>query len=358
MRPTVFWSAPLLRHFHRLLEICQKAPRQRRTPKNRLLVIATHCCNNHLPLMIIACQRCLLTLFVCLCASGLHSPAGSAAEFRPPGFRPLPLGVHALVGGRVIPKPGELLEGGTIVIRDGLIEAVGTNATAPADARVWDMKGKTIYAGFIDPYLVLEGSNPPVSTTYAEPDRAGFTSSGVKFYGVPGAQTDTGKAGPGYEIEKVTPEYRAVRDYSPKEKTLQPLREIGFTAGVIAPAKGIIRGTSALVALSEENPNEVVIRSDVFQHIAFETHQEGERAYPGSLMGVIASVRQSFFDARHDALDEADYQKHPQGRKRPEFDPALEALRPAAEKKMRVAFEPGSALMVDRAAQIAHELGL
>ena len=37
---------------------------------------------------------------------------------------------------------------------------------------------------------------------------------------------------------------------------MQPLRELGFTAGVIAPSKGIIRGTSALVALGGENPND------------------------------------------------------------------------------------------------------
>ena len=149
-----------------------------------------------------------------------------------------------------------------------------------------------------------------------------------------------------------------MRDYSPKDKTLAPLRALGFTAGVIVPARGIIRGTSALVALSEENPNDAVIKPDVFQHVAFETHPSDERTYPGSLMGVIAAVRQSFFDARHYALDHADYQKHPQDRKRPEFNPSLEALAPAADKRMRVAFEPGSALMVDRAAQISRELGL
>ena len=296
---------------------------------------------------------------IALVSSGLViSQLAFGAELRPPGFRPLPLGVHALVGGKVVQKPGELLDGATIVIRDGLIVAVGTNAAPPADARVWDMKGKTIYAGFIDPYLVLAASNPPISTTYTEPDASGFTSSGVGFYGVPGTQTDMGKPGPGYEIAKITPEHRAVRDYSPTEKTLEPLRELGFTAGVVAPGKGIIRGTSALVALVEENPYDAVIRPDVFQHLAFETHQAGERAYPGSLMGVIASIRQSFFDAHHYALDQADYQKHPQGRQRPEFDPALEALQAASEKRIRVAFEPGSALMVDRAARLAGELGL
>src|SRR5438477_35839 len=79
--------------------------------------------------------------------------------------------------------------------------------------------------------------------------------------------------------------------------------------------------------------------------------------YPGSLMGVIASVRQSVFDAQHYALDHADYEKHPHDRNRPEFNPAREALAPSIAKKLRVVFEPGSALMVDRAARMSAELG-
>ncbi len=76
-------------------------------------------------------------------------------------------------------------------------------------------------------------------------------------------------------------------------------------------------------------------------------------------MGVIAVVRQSFFDAQHYALDQADY---PAASPRPQ--PArriiigLEALVPASEKKMHVVFEPQDALMVDRAARMAHELNL
>src|SRR6267378_3769333 len=111
------------------------------------------------------------------------------AELLPPGFRPLPLGVHALVGGRVVIKPGEVLEDATVVIRDGFIQAVGKDVVAPEDARIWDMKGRTIYAGFIDPYLVLGATNPPVSTSDSEPiSAAGFTAGGVKFFGAPGVQ--------------------------------------------------------------------------------------------------------------------------------------------------------------------------
>jgi imidazolonepropionase-like amidohydrolase len=292
-------------------------------------------------------------------AIGVQPRGAFASEILPPGFRPLPLGVHALVGGKIVIRPGEVLDEGTIVIRDGFIKAVGKEVAPPADARVWDMKGTITYAGFIDPYLVVSGSNSPVATSYVEPaSAASLTSPGIRFFGTPGARTDPGNPGPGDAMAKITPEHPAVRDYSPKDNTLAPLRALGFTAGLIVPARGIIRGTSALVALSEQNPNDVVIKPDVFQHIVFETHTSDERPYPGSLMGVIAAVRQSFFDARHYVLDHADYQKNPQTRKRPEFNPALEALASAAERKMRVAFEPGSALMVDRAAGISRELGL
>jgi hypothetical protein len=50
----------------------------------------------------------------------------AATEILPPGFRPLPLGVHALVGGRIVARPGAVVDGGTIVVRDGLITAVGS----------------------------------------------------------------------------------------------------------------------------------------------------------------------------------------------------------------------------------------
>ena len=67
-----------------------------------------------------------------------------AAEILPPGFRPLPLGVHALVGGKVVIKPGEFLDEATVVIRDGLIEDVGADVKAPADAVLIEGKDLTL----------------------------------------------------------------------------------------------------------------------------------------------------------------------------------------------------------------------
>ena len=286
-----------------------------------------------------------------------HSSA--RGELLPPGFRPVPLGVHALVGGKIVTKPGTTIESGTIIIRDGLIEAVGTNVAIPDDARIWDEKGETIYAGFIEPYFVPNATNAPLSTSDAMPiSQRTLASGGYKFFGAPGEKTDEGKPGPGYPLSKITPDFRAVKTYSPNEKKLAPLRELGFTTAVLAPSRGVIRGTSALVQLADEDPNDAILKSDLFQHIAFETQDDDDGIFPASLMGTIAAVRQTFFDAQHYALDHADFAAHPKNRKRPEFDPTLEALQSAANKKMRVIFEPGSVLMDDRAARVSDELGL
>jgi len=301
--------------------------------------------------------RCLSAIVLALgWAAVAH--LGSAGIL-PPGLRPKPLGVHALVGGKVTTQPGETLESATIIIRDGYFEEVGKNVSVPADARVWNCAGLTIYAGFIESYLPLGRTNIPISTADSESvDSNSLTAGGISFYGVPGQRTDSGQRGAGYEVSKVTPEYRSTQTYSPDHKVVTPLRELGFSTAVVAPAGGIVRGSSALVSLVEADPNDVILKPDVFQHLALETHDRDERAYPGSLMGAIAVLRQSFLDAQHYALDQADWQKHPGGRQRPEFDPSLEALQPASTGKQRVLIEPGSALMVDRMARVARELKL
>jgi imidazolonepropionase-like amidohydrolase len=284
-----------------------------------------------------------------------------ATDILPPGHRARPPGIHALVGGTVITQPGTVLSNATVVIRDGFIEAVGQNMSAPADARVWPMQGRTIYAGFIDAYLPLPATRTSAAT--AEETSSDFNDSftaggAVDFYGVVGQRTDRGMPGAGHAIARVTPERRAIQSYSPRERTLAPLRELGFTAGVVAPADGIIRGSSTLVALVEDNPNAVVLQPDVFQHVSFDDRGGPERVYPQSLMGIIAAVRQTFFDAQYDAQIHTGGRAHPPGRPRPEFNPAWTALRPAIEGRQRVLFEPGSALMGDRVRYIAEELKL
>ena len=87
---------------------------------------------------------CLLALLPWLSARETATPVTGLHTHTPR--------VHALVGATVVTSPERTLENATVVIRNGLIESVGVDADIPSDARVWDLKGKTIYPGFIDAY--------------------------------------------------------------------------------------------------------------------------------------------------------------------------------------------------------------
>ncbi len=278
----------------------------------------------------------------------------SAADITPPGQRPRPLGAHALVNARVVVKPGTVLEGATIIIRNGRIQAVlpKGNPDIPADARVWVLSGKTVYAGFIDPYLSLgDAKAKPVSNRWTQPIDA---RAGVNFTGVPTTKTDMGDAGPGYEVAEVRPHFRVSDKFSPDAKALAKLRELGFAAANFIPTEGIYRGSSALALLGEGNPNRLILKPKTFQHLTFAPATD----YPKSLMGVIAVTRQTVFDTQHYFAMKDWAMRNPAG-PRPEYNPALEAMYQPTRSKTRqpIVIETGSVLMVDRAARLSEELG-
>ncbi len=297
-------------------------------------------------------------------AGGLAIPLFSFDGLRPPASRPLAASVHALVGGRVVLRPGQELEKATIILRDGRITDVGTDPPVPVDARVHDMSGTTIYAGFIDAHVAFtqKGTGNENAAEGDPPVGASDLTSGAGT-AFPGAPSVAGTSG---SDSVVTPQRRMVREYKPDPKTLEALRAAGFTAANVVPDQGVIRGISTFASLGSSDPAEAIIRPDTFQHIALtvpaEAGEGGGRgrpeAYPGSLMGVIAVIRQTFFDAQFQAADEAHFAANPNTRPRPSRNEALTALQPAAGKTMPVLFEPGGMLMVDRAMQLSRELGL
>src|SRR4030088_3268696 len=63
--------------------------------------------------------------------------------------------VHALTNARIVAAPGKTIEKGTILIRDGVIVGAGPDVKIPAEARVWDLAGKTFSPGFSEAYSRL-----------------------------------------------------------------------------------------------------------------------------------------------------------------------------------------------------------
>ena len=95
----------------------------------------------------------LLRLLAPLCCLALLGTAGHGVEPRTApvaGLRDNTPQTHALVGAKLVIAPGRIVEKGNVVLRDGLITAVGTDVSIPSSAVVWDMAGRTIYAGFVD----------------------------------------------------------------------------------------------------------------------------------------------------------------------------------------------------------------
>ncbi|MEE8106293.1 MAG: amidohydrolase family protein [Planctomycetota bacterium] len=190
----------------------------------------------------------------------LHRPPANGPRRDDPGW-------HALVGATVHISPGKVVEDFKVVIRNGRITTVSPNPVQQG-ARIWDMTGRHIYAGLIDAYVEVDAPQPRAD------------AGGVHWN------------------TKVTPQRSALHGDGIDKKTVKELRELGFTAAVIAPRGGIFRGTGALVALANHpgSNKPPVYRTDVYQSIAFERFTGSNRGYPTAQMGAIAVIRQSLLD--------------------------------------------------------------
>ncbi|MEE8201515.1 MAG: hypothetical protein V3R29_10150, partial [Candidatus Acidoferrales bacterium] len=61
----------------------------------------------------------------------------------------------AIQNARLVTVSGGVIENGTIVVANGLIDAVGTNVAIPPEAWVIDGAGLTVYPGLIDSLATL-----------------------------------------------------------------------------------------------------------------------------------------------------------------------------------------------------------
>ncbi len=150
--------------------------------------------------------------------------ASTAHAQQPPinGMRPSDPARSALVGATVVVQPGTTLENATILIRNGLIEAVGTDLAVPAGYRVWNVAGKTIFPAFIESALTVDSADAQAAVLRA-----------------PGAHWN----------QFVTPEVSASALVVP-DATLDALRAQGFALARVLPEDGIFRGSSDLRLLA------------------------------------------------------------------------------------------------------------
>jgi imidazolonepropionase-like amidohydrolase len=260
--------------------------------------------------------------------------------------------LHALTNARIVTAPGKAIEKGTVLIRDGVIVEAGPAVKIPAEARVWDLTGKTIYPGFIDAYSRL-GLPETLQPEPVRPD-VDYDDPNAKPKEVP---RESAKGMHTWNA-KVTPERKAADYLNLDKKSMRKLRDLGFTSALVVPGRGIFRGSSALIDLQENDVATIVLAPSVAQHIAFDFNRRDDGGYPTSLMGCIALIRQNFLDASwYQAAQEA-YRKNPGTTERPETNASLAALAEQAQRKQPMVFEADDELELLRALRISDEFKL
>lgn len=250
---------------------------------------------------------------------------------------------YAITNARIFTVSGPVIERGTVVIRDGLIAAVGAQVSAPADARVIDGTGLSVYPGLIDAnttFGVPQTSNaaPPAATTPSP------SLASAAFY--------TSAAG----MPGLRPEILAADLIQPGGAQIEAARNAGLTSALVAPRDGVLPGQSAFVNLAGETPRQMIVRSPVALHVSFTPLRSG--VYPASLMGVFSALRQMMLDAAR--LREANqiYARSPRGLRRPEQDRSLLALLPVLSRELPVVMHVNTEREIRRALDLAEEFNL
>ena len=245
---------------------------------------------------------------------------------------------YAVTGARILIGTGEVIENGVLVVDDGLIVGVGERLEVPEGAWVIDATGKTVYPGFIDALSnVGLGTKPLVEEN--EPRKE-----------------ETLARGP--EDRPGTYSYKAAADeLSLSDDRVVKWRSAGFTSAVTVPDQGIFSGQATFINLAGEREREMVVRTPVGLRVNLAPPGSGS-SFPGSLMGVLAYVKQAFADAAHYRESWASYEAAPLGKPRPTYDRTLEPLSRAQSDGWPVLLPAHEAHEIERVLRLASELGV
>ena len=190
---------------------------------------------------------------------------------------------YALTNVRVIVSPTNTIESGTVVIREGVIEAVGAKITIPADAVIYDLKGKSVYPSFIEMdsdygLPTLPPPLPPLSRSAAPPPQYDSKTQGAFAWN-----------------EALKPEKQAHTSFVANPKAADELRRLGFGAVLTFQHDGIARGAAALVSLGDGKEHTLILKDRAAAELSL-NRGTSRQEYPSSLMGVLALLRQTYLD--------------------------------------------------------------
>ena len=225
--------------------------------------------------------------------------------------------IIAIVGAKIVPVTGPVIDSGSILIKDGRIVDLGAKVSIPAGAKVIEAKGLTAYPGMIDSYswLGLE------------------EISGVR------ATVDNRETG------RINPQVKAIEALRYDSMHIPIARANGIVAAVVAPSGGLISGQSALVKLDGWTNREMTVKESLAMMIELPGIRRGRGDFSGfgrqqpqvTTEKTLDELRQIFGKARM-------YEKRREAAHKnlllppPDFDEASQSLLPVVKGELPVIF--------------------
>lgn len=243
-----------------------------------------------------------------------------------------------LKNANIVVQPGQMIERGQILVRNGLIEAVGKTVTVPVNAKVIDADSMYVYAGFIE---------------------------GLSHTGIPSKQAEQGRQGrqqrpevenpgdPPRDIAGIQPERSAVELIKEDEKSIADMRQLGFTIAHVVPDGKMLPGQGAIVLLGGDDPARMVLadKSSMFAQL-----QGAGGVYPATVIAVMAKWRELYRQAQQAKMHAKNYRSNPRGMARPGYDAALQAFYPVIDGGLPVFFAAEGVKDAYRVLQLQEEL--
>jgi imidazolonepropionase-like amidohydrolase len=260
-----------------------------------------------------------------------------------PQFTNTPAPTYVITNARIVTVSGADIDGGSVVISNGRISAVGANVPAPAGAQVIDARGLTVYPGMID---------------------AG-TNMGLSEVSSVSATSDT------QELGELNPNISAIWSVNPYSSHIAVTRVEGVTSALSMPSGGTISGQAAFINLAGTTPREMAVVPEAALVIEFPRVGGGGgfAAFLAAQQGITADalaqrdrrvdeLRHMLRDAEAYGRAQDAYAKDSKSVPRPPTDLKLAALVPYARGERPVIFRAERDRDIRAAIRFADEMKL
>jgi len=234
----------------------------------------------------------------------------------------------AITNGKIYPVSGPSINNGTVLIRDGMIVAVGAQVTVPAGAQTIDARGKVVTPGLIN----------------------SITELGVIEIDQVRTTNDVAAKG----NNNIAAAFRVWDGLNPSSVLFAPARNEGVTSAVIVPQGGLVSGQGAAIDLVSGGVADMMRRPAVAMVAQVGNANNAGTSARGELIGKLRTLLDDvvFYMQHRNDFDRAGIRTLSAAK------PDLEALAPIVEGRMLLMIEANRVDEIDAALALARDYRL